>query len=293
MRIYLDTSAINHITNDSSKPKIVSRLRNKYEPIISSLIIGELISTPNDERRYKLFNTLSSVMDNTVLKGRKMLYDEPTILRLSLETIIDETKKVDYFKYRGDYSELPFLSNPHTVCDGKYLNIAREAFKKFEDRHIQHLRSRRSKIQEESKFFPDYDKSILKSRRADFFRFMSNNHSLLNNLISDALQNPNYVFAANALKGREFEVIEKSEFWRFHFVAFFLEIYNRLYRLENYSPKRNPGWVDTRQAVYLAATDVFVTADVRQRNFFRILAKFAINPKKVWSYNSLKKELLG
>lgn len=97
----------------------------------------------------------------------------------------------------------------------------------------------------------------------------------------------------NSSVGREFEVLEKSEFWRFHFVYRFMEIYDRLFQAENFSHKKNPGWIDTRQAVYLAATDIFVTADIKQRNFFRFLAKFSLTPKKVWSYDKLRSEALG
>ncbi len=56
----------------------------------------------------------------------------------------------------------------------------------------------------------------------------------------------------------------------------------------NFSKKQNPGSIDTQQAIYLAACDVFVTADRAQRRMLRLLVPFGHKKREVWTFNEFE-----
>ena len=95
----------------------------------------------------------------------------------------------------------------------------------------------------------------------------------------------------NEVVGRELEVLLALDAWRFEFASTILQIYNRLIKESGYGRKRNPGWADTQQFVYLAAADVFVTEDINQRRLLRLVTRFGRRPRKIWPYHRLRTEL--
>jgi hypothetical protein len=71
-----------------------------------------------------------------------------------------------------------------------------------------------------------------------------------------------------------------------------MEIYDRLFQTENFSHKKNPGWVDTRQAVYLALL-IFLLQPILNNEISFAFQQILFNSKKVRSYEKLRNETLG
>lgn len=105
------------------------------------------------------------------------------------------------------------------------------------------------------------------------------------------LADPDFAGLGSKVSGRELDVLLALDAWRFSVASGVIQIYNRLVKESAYGRRKNPGWVDTRQSVYLAAADVFVTEDINQRNMLRLVARFGRTPRKIWSYRRLRTEL--
>jgi hypothetical protein len=61
-------------------------------------------------------------------------------------------------------------------------------------------------------------------------------------------------------------------------------MYVRSVKVTHFSKKRNPGSIDTQQAIYLTLCNVFVTADEEQYKMLRLLAPFGHKQRYVWKY---------
>jgi hypothetical protein len=285
MKIYFDTSAINAITSDPLKPKIVDRLITYHEPLISWLTLPELLATPQQERRYKLLRVASNLSKITEPPYHRLLLDEPEMMVCAVEAFLKQSEPTSYFKSRDELFQLPVLLNPRLAID-QLAAICREWTDKAESQYRVGMKTERDEFQQ---LFND--NALVQSRRSHFLREGIKRKDVLKNIIETILLNEAFIHLRDRLIGRELEILEKLQVWRFHIAGNSIDRYNRVVRLNRYGHKSNPGWVDTRQAAYLAAADVFVTDDIGQRNFMRIVSRFSPTPKRVWSYERLKANL--
>lgn len=291
MRIYFDTSAINAITDDSDKPTIVRKLTAEHEPLLSSLTLTEMVSTIDNSKRLKLLIVASRLSTVSASPSRRLLVDEQDMLRRSLDAFVHGTDKINYFKSKKNFPELFFLLDPYCVLDKTYTEITREWSGGIEHRHHESMSSMRAESQETFKQFSPVDKALIKQGRAAFLRHLVNESSLLTHRMVEKLADSDFAGLNNKVVGRELDVLLALDAWRFSIASTVIQIYNRLIKESGYGRRRNPGWVDTKQSVYLAAADVFVTEDVNQRNMLRLVARFGRTPRKVWSYRRLRTEL--
>jgi hypothetical protein len=285
MKIYFDTSAINAITDDPLKPKIVDRLTTYHEPLISTLAVSELIATPKGESRYKLLRVASNLTKIADPPYHRVLADEPEMLMRSLQAFLNPSEELDYFRRAGYFPELDVLRNPRIDLAEAALFV-KNWHKNIESRYHERMKRHRDEAQEAIKQFPEEE--IIKLSRADFLRKRVSQTDALKDYVANNIQNAKYRHLYPKIAGRELEILEKSELWRFYTAILDIDIYNRMVQRDKYGYKSNPGWVDSRQAVYLAAADTFVTNDINQRNFMRIVSCFSLTPKRVWSYAKLK-----
>jgi len=80
-------------------------------------------------------------------------------------------------------------------------------------------------------------------------------------------------------------VIRNSEQWRFFLTSMAYGMYVRSVKATHFSKKKNPGSIDTQQAIYLTLCDVFVTADKAQYRMLRLLAPFGHKKRYIWQYS--------
>jgi hypothetical protein len=108
----------------------------------------------------------------------------------------------------------------------------------------------------------------------------------------DKKSNKDFVFdiatRANPNGSVDFDLVDRilkhSEHWRFFMSSMIFSLYARSVRKSHFSKSQNPGSIDTQQAIYLASCDVFVTADVKQRNMLRLLVPLGHKKRQVWTY---------
>jgi len=187
MRIYFDTSAINAITDDASKPGIISKLAEEHEPLLSSLNLIEMISTPDNSRRLKLLIVATKLSTVSGSPPRRLLVDCLEVRRRSLDAFVRGSNKINYFKSSENFPELFFLLDPYCVSDKTYTEILREGFGGIEPRHQARMSSMRAESQETFKQFPLPDKAIIQQGRAAFLRYIVNESSFLTDWITEEL----------------------------------------------------------------------------------------------------------
>lgn len=291
MRIYFDTSAINALADDSSKPSIVRKLTEEHEPLLSSLNLTEMIGTTDKSKRLKLLIVASRLSIMSGSPSRRLLVEYWNMQRRSLEAFVRGSDEINYFKSLDNFPELFVLLDPYCVSDKTYTEILRAGSGGIEPWHHASMGSMRDESQETLKQFPHPDKAIIQRGRAAFLRYLVNDSSFLTDWMIGELAESDFAALSNKVAGRELEVLLALDAWRFSVASTILQIYDRLIKETGYGRKKNPGWADTKQSVYLAAADVFVTDDINQRNMLRLVARFGRTPRKIWSYHRLKTEL--
>jgi hypothetical protein len=294
MKIYFDTSAINEITSDPQKSKVVDRLTSDHTPLLSALTISELVATTKQERRQKLLLVASNLTKIADPPYHRTLVDREEMLVRALKQFLDPSITIDFYSHQSDpFPELPLLRNPYAeIGDGK--NLMSAGMKWLESAHRTRMDNVRGSTQTSSNQFPAEDVQLMQEKRADFLRGFIEREDLLktyvNRLVVD-IQLIKDIRFEDRLNGREIEILEKSDVWRLYLADAIIELYNRNFQRENYGHKNNPGWVDARQSVYVAEADVFVTNDRNQRKFMRIVSRFSLRQKRIWSYERLKAKL--
>jgi len=88
------------------------------------------------------------------------------------------------------------------------------------------------------------------------------------------------------------DIISHSEHLKFFLVSMGYGLFVRAVKQNNFSKKKNPGGIDTHQSVFLAACDVFVTADNEQRKMLRYLVPFGNKKRTILSYNEFERVVM-
>lgn len=84
-------------------------------------------------------------------------------------------------------------------------------------------------------------------------------------------------------------IIHHSEHWRFFLSSMVYGMYLRSVRTINFGRLKNPGSIDTQQAIYLTVCDTFVTADRHQHRMLRLLVPFGHKKRQIWDYDRFAK----
>ena len=71
------------------------------------------------------------------------------------------------------------------------------------------------------------------------------------------------------------------------------EVYDRGLKNSGYSHKKNPGGLDTVQAIYLACCDYFITGDKPQYNVLISIVRWGHKKRHVLLYKDFKELLLN
>lgn len=89
---------------------------------------------------------------------------------------------------------------------------------------------------------------------------------------------------AHRLKGRELEFLQNLPGWQCFFLANAAAIYLRAIKTQNYGRKKNAGYFDVSQAVYLPLCHVYVTEDRPLRRVLRLAAATVVDRTQILSY---------
>lgn len=97
---------------------------------------------------------------------------------------------------------------------------------------------------------------------------------------------------ADRLKGRELEFLQTMPSWQSFFLACAAAVYLRCVQMQNYGHKKNPGYFDLSQAVYLPRCHVYVTHDNSLRKVLRLVAGAMQERTQILSYSQFREIVL-
>ena len=276
MAFYLDTSAINRLYDDPRSPNLRKVLQKKSIVYPSVFIVAELAAEPDERRRIGLLELLKKISGN--YRPVAMPGD---LLRRSLESANIWSRDMNHSmgpKWGGVWSA---LNNPTLIDDDAYQEII--DWKREQEAWYQDMHDRgRPRMQEAITKLPPIEKAAIYSRFSKLIRYYPPDGDFLRKMVFDLASR----CGANVVVNDELirRVIKHSEHWRFFLTAMAYGMYVRSVKVTHFSKKRNPGSIDTQQAIYLTLCNVFVTADEEQYKMLRLLAPFGHKQRYIWKY---------
>lgn len=278
MKLYFDTSAINAIAHDPSGKELVEKLKSIHETYISIYNVVEIVSTSDSAERLKLLE-----LAQDLASGFYPLAHPRDILKRALEAFQHKLPEMNFSISDEDHGVWIALNKPDKVGEEDRIDVLH--WKQREESWYQNMHNKgRPHIKDVIKKLSQTDRLLIQRSNSSFLRYLMQNKQLLVDSISSLVDSQDF-------SGREIEVVNALEPWRFYLGAIALGIYNRSIKNSEFSRKRNAGGIDTQQAVYLAATDVFVTNDWPQRKVLRMIKLLGHVKRYVWSYKRLKTTL--
>lgn len=273
MRICFDTSVLNKITNDPKSNEIVEKILGKFESYLSLLNCAEILANSNQYERVRI----QKVADR-LGRGYYPFAHPQEILRRCLNSYEISESTMNFSISQEDRGVWTALKSPEKVDDDArrealaWINREEDWYQNMHEvarPHIQAIISSQGQ---------------LKDSRSEFLRHFINNEILLKDIMTEFFKGTIF---KDRFCGREIEIVSALEPWRFYLGAIGLGIYNRAVQQKEFSKKRHAGSIDTQQAVYMAAIDIFVTHDTAQRRMLKLVAKLGHIRREIWSYNKL------
>lgn len=278
---YLDTSAINRLHNSPYSKHLVDVIR--YHPVIvypSVFNVAELSATPDEQRRCSLLQLIKRISRNY-----RPLAMPQELLRRSIEGVSVWATDMDSSmgpEWEGVWLA---LNDPRLITSEDYEEVVQ--WKQREEGWFQRMHDRgRPELQEKLNHLPPSDRSSFTSGFSKMIRFFTPENVIVKKFIHDLATQAGADVQIDGVLVEK--IIRYSEHWRFFLAGMAYGLYARSVKLTHYSRKKNPGSIDTQQAIYLAECGVFVTADAPQRRMLRILAKFGNKKRQVWSYENFE-----
>jgi len=277
MAFYLDTSAINRLYDDPENINLQKILQENSIVYPSVFIIAELSAEPDKSRRIGLLELIKKISGN--YRPAAMPGD---LLRRSLESVSIWSRNMNHSmgtKWDGVWLA---LNDPTSIDDNAYQEIIE--WKREQEAWYQDMHDRgRPGMQEVIKKLPPPERNAVYARFSKLVSYYPPEGDFLRNMVFYLASGS----GANVAVTDELiqRVIKHSEHWRFFLVSMAYGMYVRSVKATHFSKKRNPGSIDTQQAIYLTLCDVFVTADEAQYRMLRLLAPFGHKKRYIWQYS--------
>jgi hypothetical protein len=207
------------------------------------------------------------------------------LLKRALASVSAKAKDMDHSMGPEWEGVWIVLNDPDLIDDAAYNEIIE--WKRKQEEWFQRMHGNgRPKMQSYINRLSKTDRFSLTSRFSRLVKHYSPEGEFVKSVVFDlATHSGADVEIDGALVG---ELIKHSEHWRFFLTSMVYGLFARGVKQTKFSKKQNPGSIDTQQAVYLAACDVFVTADNKQRRMLRLLVPFGHKKRAVWTYNKFE-----
>lgn len=274
---YFDTSAINELANDPLRDLLVGALTAPGNVVfVSVLNVYELAATKDPTKRLSLLRLAKRIAKNT-----RLLTFPQEVLRRSLDAFAADRSTMDATL---DYDstniwiafEHPEQVNEQARADIRAQNVADEKW--FREMHGGARDPMRASLPPHQR--PRTATRLMKLyfSRQDFVE------AALRSIVSG--------FNHPELVGREYEILQRVEPWKFFYAAFVASIFHRAIKDEGFGHSENAGSTDTQQATYVTTCDVFVTHDAPQLVSLRPLGRLAHKPRRIRRYREIRGDLL-
>lgn len=276
---YLDTSAINCLFDDANRSDLTDRLGTHFKVYISVFTVAELAATLDRNRRIGLVTLAKEISG-----GYHPLAMPGDLLKRSLKATQGWKKEIDASMGPEWGGLWMVLCNPDLIDQKAYSEVI--CWKEQQEKWYQDMHDRgRPRMQQAIAKLPAKEKNTFGSSFPTLIQGYNQRPDFINNVVCDIVSSLNMILN----KERVQRLIDHSEYWRIFLASMVYGMCVRSVQPTHYGKRKNPGSIDTQQAVYLAACDVFVTADEQQRRMIRFMIPFAHKHKRrsVWTYERL------
>jgi len=281
--LYFDTSALNGIADDADREMVITGIRRSHVVRISIANILEIVASTNSERRSLLLSIVRKLLKSPPLENPIAILTEHLLAfrdgKKSVNIWVSDNEKV-----------LSIIRHPERV-DEEMQQLAMTSKAQLEATWKGLHKELRPAIQAiiDKSTKPKFrNGNTVELRRSSFLRSFRDNDKFCVESMTTILKATKL---EKALGGQERAILRSFDVWPFIYAAWGIGIYNQSFQLQGHAAKRNPGAIDTNQAVYLALTDVFVTNDIAQRKMLRVVARTGTKHRSVWSYGHLRNAL--
>jgi hypothetical protein len=286
--IYLDNNIINRISDELQSEEMIRKMQELFLTRISLLLLVEIGSTENAERRIRLLDIAKQLSRD--VKAPPL--EEPRIIwQRQAEAFTQNGTNFNPCIESLDYEKAKiwsFLQNPESL--NNHFSLSLLGFKRNLDTWYDQMLSG---LRPDAQVLMDYrgrnrGKS---STLASFLKFVRKHEEFVSNQVLKLISDPTL---RAKISGRELALIRSNNLWPYFLVGIGIGIYSRAIQINNFSPKRNASGTDIMQVVYLAFTDIFVTEDISLRKLLQTVTKYGFKQHRpiIWSYNDLKRAVL-
>ena len=280
MRYYFDTSAVNAAMDDEIGPQgIIDGLSSHGQILVSTINIVEVGSTREPAARVKLMEALKILADGT----RPAIFPNDALKR-SLDVVAAGERSMNWSISEVEEGIWIALQKPELMTD----QAAVDELRQYKDEQESWWRSLHEGARCQLKEIVGKEGDIFGSP-LKFIRHYGNHDEFISDFFDELLANIGYP----NFQGKARRLLNKIEPWTFYFGAMAHGSYSRAVQLQNYGHGRNPGGLDSQQAVYLSCCDVFVTNDEGQRKMLKGLRVFGQKRRSVVSYKAFRASVFG
>lgn len=284
-RFYFDTSAINKLYDDSQSSDIKNEILKLGIVYPSVFNIAEVASEFDKERRVGLLKLIQEISG-----GYRPLAMPKELLKRSIKSVNAWARDMNHSmgpEWEGIWIA---MSDPSQI-DKRALQEVIE-WKKSQEEWFQKIHDRgRPKVQEVIRKFPKAEFDELTSSFSNMVRYYPTDSEFVINSVHELASNSGTELNVGRDLARR--LIQHSEHWRFFLTSMLYGMYARSIKLTHYGKRINPGSIDTQQSIYLAASDIFVTADHEQRRMVRLLVPFGHKKRSIMKYSKFSKSLIS
>jgi len=280
MIFYLDTSAINSLFDDLSLAQLLPAISKRALIYPSIFNVAEIGATPDKARRLGLLKLTKQISRNY-----RPLALPSDLLKRALTNIKMRAESMDH-SMGPEWDGVWLALNEPSLIDGpvyeETVEWKRNQEEWFHDMH----KNGRTKMQAYLDRLSASDRVSLVSRFSGLARQYSPEGEFVRGVVADLATRS----GAKVEIDRELvnDILRYSEHWKFFLASMIYGLFSRGVRQKNFSKNKNPGSIDSQQAVYLAACDVFVTSDKQQRRMLRLLVPFGLKKRAVWTFKQFK-----
>lgn len=272
--IYLDTSSISqlfHCFDDQSIKKMIDRFDIRLSVLnIMEIGVHDDLKKRNDMLRF-------------CAKLNKEKYHPLALPKKILEnTLIAIKNEQSIISWSVDENEgrvfLALLQEPINLSKKQIIEFKRFLRKQADIFRIQNNNARKHF----ESFKIDYSVPELEFPNK-FLEFVFSKDEILDDFFEVTIKTFSDV-EKGLYKGSQ--ILRDVEPWFLYFSAYNLGSYNLSFKKTHYSPKKNPGYIDIAQAIYLGACDIFVTDDFNLNELLTIIVNSKYVHRKIKIVNS-------
>ncbi len=221
----------------------IKELNSKFEIYITAVNIFEILKHKSKDKRSELLKFCKALNIRDYFP-----VDYPSFL------LIATYKDYINSKIKGEIGNPRlkfFIDNPSSISERDIISC-RKILDKNEEFFKLSSKGAREEIIKVIPNFKDRDMDL-----NDFIDEIFTSDEILYSFFESIITK----FKLPYIRKKNHIFLKEFEPWNLFFLSFFTGVYNLVFKRSKYSIKKNPGFIDISQSIYLIACDVFITND--------------------------------